>query len=101
MTQANRLGTPLDVILTRAEWHPRLLNGSDYPLPAVMPIFSLRALVDRGYLPRAEAEVISEIRRYNALLFDFVLKRRISHRGKSLAASVFESRKVFDRVDVT
>ena len=23
-----------------AEWHARLLNGSDYPLPGVMPIFS-------------------------------------------------------------
>lgn len=97
MTQTNRLGRPLDVVLERSEWHTRLLNGSDYPLPAVMPIFSLRSMVQRGYLPQQEVKVLSEIRRYNALLFDFVLKRRIARNGKSLAPSVFETRRVFDR----
>lgn len=98
ITQLNRLGTPLDTLLERSEWHPRLLNGSDYPLPAVMPIFSLQTMVAREYLPEAEARVLSEIRQYNALLFDFVLKRRIARQGKRLASAVFETRRLFDRI---
>lgn len=97
MTQTNRLGPALDGILERRDWHARLLNGSDYPLPAVMPIFSMRAMVQRKYLPPQEADVLSQIRRYNALLFDFVLKRRIGRNGNSLSTSIFETRHVFDR----
>ena len=35
MTQFNRCGTPLTTILEREDLHDRLVNGSDYPLPAV------------------------------------------------------------------
>lgn len=98
ITQFNRLGAPLETVLTNSEWHPRLVNGSDYPLPAVMPIFSLKAMTERGYLRASDAAVLSEIRRYNALLFDFVLKRSIAHHGKRLAPSVFESRALFDQL---
>lgn len=97
MTQLNRLGVPLDTVLQREQWHSRLLNGSDYPLPGVMPIFSVRAMVERGYLEAKEAPVLTEIRRYNALLFDFVLKRRMHKQGKRLPATVFETRRVFER----
>lgn len=97
MTQSNRLGSPLDAILERAEWHPRLLNGSDYPLPAVMPIFSLKNMTERGYLRASEAAVLSEIRRYNALLFDFVLKRSIARNGRRLGGAIFETRRLFER----
>jgi mannonate dehydratase len=41
--------------------------------------------------------VLSEIRRYNALLFDFVLKRHLVVAGKRFAASVFETRPFFSR----
>lgn len=95
MTQLNRLGPPLDNVLERSEWHARLLNGSDYPLPAVMPIFSLTRMTERGYLRPSEARVLSEIRRYNALLFDFALKRVIARNGKRLAPGVFETSRVF------
>lgn len=98
ITQLNRLGAPLDTLLERSEWHARLLNGSDYPLPAVMPIFSLKIMVARGYLRATEAQVLSEIRQYNALLFDFVLKRSIARHGKRLASAVFESRRLFDTI---
>ena len=27
-------------------WHHRLLNGSDYPLPGVMPVFSMQSFVN-------------------------------------------------------
>ena len=95
MTQINRLGTPLRTLLARPEWHTRLVNGSDYPLPGVMPLFSLARMVDGNYLSTAEAEVLSEIRRYNPLLFDFALKRLLRDGGRRLAPTVFASRRVF------
>ena len=95
MTQINRLWA-LDAVIQRSEWHSRLVNGSDYPLPGVMPLFSLERMVKRNYLDAREAPVLSELRRYNALLFDFVLKRRLRRNGKYLAPTVFESRRLFD-----
>jgi mannonate dehydratase len=95
VTQLNRMGRPLQVLLERTEWHARLLNGSDYPLPAVMPLFSLARLVDAGYLEEPEAAVLSAIRRYNALLFDFVLKRTIQVGGRRFAPAAFHTRQVF------
>jgi uncharacterized protein len=94
LTQVNRLGA-LKTVIARGDWHERLVNGSDYPLPGVMPIFSLERMVKYGYLAAREAPVLSELRRYNALLFDFVLKRRLRHDGKFLPPVVFESRRVF------
>jgi uncharacterized protein len=96
LTQANRMGAPLKTLVTRTDWHTRLINGSDYPLPGVMPLFSMRKLVDEGYLAPAEAEVLSEIRLHNALLFDFVLKRSLRRNGQGFAPTVFASRRVFE-----
>ena len=45
MTQVNRAGPALAEVIERTEWHARLLNGSDYPLPGVMPMFSVDYLV--------------------------------------------------------
>lgn len=95
LTQVNRMGVPLKTIITRSEWHPRLVNGSDYPLPGVMPLFSPSRLVDEKYIDAATAKVLSAIRRYNPILFDFVLKRHLAVDGKKLAAAAFESRRVF------
>ena len=97
MTQVNRLGRPLREILTRTEWHDRLINGSDYPLPAVMPIFSLKRLVTLGYLKPDETRILSNVRRYNPLLFDFLLKRLLAFNGSRLPARVFHSRRLFER----
>jgi len=95
LTQRNRMGVLAEVV-RRGDWHPRLVNGSDYPLPGVMPLFSLAALAHAGWLPSAEGEVLSAIRRYNPLLFDFVLKRRLRVAGAGLHPGIFESRRVFD-----
>jgi mannonate dehydratase len=95
VTQANRVGPPLETLLARSDWHPRLINGSDYPLPGVMPLFSLRRYVENGFLSEAEAGVLSEIRPYNSLLFDFVLKRSVTKGGRRFAPVVFESRRIF------
>ena len=96
MTQINRIGPDLDTVLERDDWHARLVNGSDYPLPGVFPLFSMTAMVERGYIDDAQANIIRAIRPHNPLLFDFVLKRTIRHAGKRFAASVFETRGVFD-----
>ena len=96
MTQLNRAGPALAQVVERSEWHARLLNGSDYPLPGVMPIFSVDYLVSLGLLEAAAAPVLKEIRAHNPLLFDFVTKRSLRSNGKRLPASVFETRRFFD-----
>jgi mannonate dehydratase len=97
VTQINRVGRPLEILLARSDWHGRLINGSDYPLPGVMPLFSMRRFVEQDYLTSPQADVLSEIRRYNPLLFDFVLKRSLAKNGRRFAPVVFESRRIFDR----
>jgi mannonate dehydratase len=101
MTQVTRAGPALAKVIEREHWHPRLLNGSDYPLPGVMPIFSVDYLVSLKLVEESAAPVLKEIRAHNPLLFDFVLKRHLrsgrtgANAGKSLAKSVFETRSFF------
>jgi len=91
MTQFNRLGKPLTTILEREDLHERLLNGSDYPLPAVNVLIRTRPLVKYGYITAAEADSLKQIYSYNPLLFDFVLKRAIKLPGtqRRLPARLF------------
>ncbi|HRP27553.1 MAG TPA: amidohydrolase family protein [Burkholderiaceae bacterium] len=96
VTQVNRMDV-LTTILDRPDWHDRLLNGSDYPLPGIVPLVSPRALADRGLLAAAAVEPLLRLRNYNVLLFDFVLKRSVAHDGKRFAASVFETAPFFAR----
>jgi len=96
MTQLNRIGPALDTVLERDDWHERLINGSDHPLPGVFPLFSMTTMVSRGYLKESEADTIRAIRPHNPLLFDFVLKRTIRHAGKGFAANVFHTRRFFE-----
>ena len=93
MTQQNRIGLPLRTILKRTDLHPRLVNGSDYPLPAINIVISTRALVKAGYITREERGWLNEIYDYNPLLFDYVLKRSLKAPGDNqrLPASVFMS----------
>jgi predicted TIM-barrel fold metal-dependent hydrolase len=103
MTQSNRAGPALARVIERAHWHARLLNGSDYPLPGVMPVFSVDYLVSLKLLEPSAAPVLREIRAHNPMLFDFVLKRVLrvggtrTTAGKALAAGVFETRGFFMR----
>jgi uncharacterized protein len=97
MTQVNRAGPALARVVENTAWHARLLNGSDYPLPGVMPIFSVDYLVSLKMVEASAADVLREIRLHNPLLFDFVLKRHLRSNGKALAASVFETRAFFMR----
>jgi predicted TIM-barrel fold metal-dependent hydrolase len=96
VTQANRNESTLATLIRRVEWHPRLINGSDYPLPGVVPLVSPRRFVKQQFLTDAQAQVLSEIRRYNPLLFDFVLKRSLASDGQRFMPVVFESRRLFE-----
>src|SRR3989441_9123227 len=91
MTQYNRIGRPLTTILQREDLHERLVNGSDYPLPAVYLLFKNSAPVPQEYITKDERACLNEIYDYNPLLFDFVLKRTIKLPGtqRSLPAQVF------------
>lgn len=95
ITQTRRAKIALERILRTREWHPRLLNGSDYPLPGLMPIFSVDYLASTGMIEAAAAPVLGAIRRHNVLLFDFLAKRLLRVDGKRLPAQVFETREFF------
>jgi mannonate dehydratase len=96
VTQLNR-EKHLPAILERKDWHPRLLNGSDYPLPGVMPIFSLKSLASIGVLDLGLVPALRELRQANSLLFDFVLKRNLNYKGARFADGVFETRRFFEK----
>jgi predicted TIM-barrel fold metal-dependent hydrolase len=91
MTQVNRCGAPLTTILKREELHERLVNGSDYPLPAINALIRTSSLVKRGYITAAERACLNEVYNYNPLLFDYVLKRtlRLPNSTKRLPPAVF------------
>jgi hypothetical protein len=95
VTQQNRVGPALVRMIEREDWHPRLLNGSDYPLPGVMPLFSMSQLAGLGLIEPGAAPVLAAIREHNPLLFDFVLKRQLRASGKRFAAKIFETREFF------
>lgn len=97
VTQANRAGPSLARLIERDHWHPRLLNGSDYPLPGILPLFSMELLIDQGFVEPTAVPVLRGIREHNPLLFDFVLKRTLRSRGRRLAPAVFETRDFFER----
>ena len=77
MTQWNRLPRPLLELMRHPEMHDRLVNGSDYPMPAVNCVISLAALERRGMVTADERRALREIYDCNPLLFDFVLKRTV------------------------
>lgn len=91
MSQFNRLGAPLTTILSREDLHPRLINGSDYPLPAINLLIRTSPLVKGGYITAAQRLCLKEIYGFNPLLFDLVLKRCLVAPGttRRLPASVF------------
>jgi hypothetical protein len=95
ITQINRVQDRLETLLRRRDWQTRLINGSDYPLPGVLPLFSIKQMLRRGYLQPDQGAALSDIRRHNPLLFDLVLKRSLRSDGMGFAPRVFESRRAF------
>jgi predicted TIM-barrel fold metal-dependent hydrolase len=90
-TQFNRVGPTLRRLLERQELHPRLINGSDYPLPAINFLILTRPLVKGGYITQEQRNLLREIYSANPLVFDFVLKRVLVAPGtnKAFSNSVF------------
>lgn len=77
VVQVNRLSRPLEVLLAREDLHHRLVNGSDYPLPALNAVIHLSPLVSADLLSEEDADLLEEIYRVHPLAFDFALKRRL------------------------
>jgi len=96
MTQFDR-ALFLKQVLAHPEWHARLLNGTDYPLPGILPIYSASSFVDLGLLAPDAVPVLDAIQKHNPLLFDFVLKRSLALNGVRLPAPIFETRPFFER----
>jgi uncharacterized protein len=90
--QTNREPEVWRAVLGNQALHSRLLHGSDYPLPGLMPLFSLNKLVRAGLLAAHDTEVLKRIRTHNPLLFDFVLKRSLRLGSNKLPAALFEGR---------
>lgn len=94
-TQANRTPEPLLTLLQRADLQRRLVNGSDYPLPAVNVLIRTSQLAEMGLITQAERAALNEIYRYNPIVFDYVLKRTLRYRDAEgrehrFAPAVFE-----------
>ena len=97
LTLRNRSAEIVRTVIERSEWHPRLLNGSDYPLPGIVPLISPAEFAERGMLLPAAVPVLEVIRQHNPLLFHFVLKRQLSAGAHRFVASIFETRAFFER----
>jgi mannonate dehydratase len=95
--QINRRTGLLRTLLERDDWHGRLLNGSDYPLPGIPILTRPQRLADAGLLDDRAVPVLTTIREHNPLLFDFVLKRSLRAGSRALPAAVFETRRHFSR----
>lgn len=102
MPQVNRCCDPLRTILTSPDLQARLLNGSDYPLPAIDVLVSTRQLSSAGLLPDEDRAPLRAVFETNPLLFDLIVKRRLrvelDGRTHKLANSVFETAGLFEKV---
>src|SRR5262249_48148941 len=65
VTQLKRSDGLVRPLLRKTEWHDRLLHGSDYPLPGVMPLYSTDMMVELGLLDPSAREPLAAIRRHN------------------------------------
>jgi predicted TIM-barrel fold metal-dependent hydrolase len=93
--QVNRRPEVWHTLLARQHWHPRLLHGSDYPLPGLKPLVSLGKLQDAGVLAGADVPALAALREANPLLFDLALKRRLRRGSAVLGEAVFATRRHF------
>lgn len=89
ITQVNRVGRPLRHVLEHPELQRRMINGSDYPLPAINALMQTGAIEKAGFLTADERLLLNEIDQHNPLLFDFVTKRTVHLGDRRLADDVF------------
>lgn len=82
-------------ILQRSDWHSRLLNGSDYPLPGIFPLINTAQLAKMDLLKAEHLPFLQQVKAYNPLMFDFAVKRLIQVDGVGFSKQVFETRRFF------
>ncbi len=97
ITQTNRIDY-LATLITRQDWHPRLVYASDYPLPGIIPLISLKLLRERRYITVEQEKILAQLRQHNSLLFDFVLKRHLQVWGQRFSPEVFHTRSLWTGV---
>lgn len=99
VAQFNRARAHLRGLLLDEDIHPRLVNGSDYPLPAIDPLVSTRLLVRQGLMSAEDRAVCNAVFEHNPLLFDYVVKRVLRfHKGDKtcrFSPRVFETAWLF------
>lgn len=83
-------------VLERTDWHGRLVNGTDYPLPAIMPLVNTRQLHQMELLESEHLPFLQALKSYNPLMFDFAVKRLIRFNNITFDKRVFETRRIFD-----
>ena len=87
----NHLGPQVDTLLSRPDWNVRMIDGSDYPLPAVNFLVRTKQLEKQNYITALERQRLNEVYGYNPLLFDLLTKRVMKHpkTKKSLGIEAF------------
>ena len=92
--QINRYPMALATLLERRDLHARLLNGSDWPLPAINALTQLGPLRRDGFLDRDQCALLRELYHHNPLTFDLALKRTVHSpaTGARFAPEVFLER---------
>ena len=95
ITQVNRAAALPRLMQHAPRWEGRLLNGSDYPLPGILPLFSPKALVSAGLLDESLVPGLQRLRDFHSLAFDFVLKRNLRFGTTRFPDSAFETRDFF------
>jgi mannonate dehydratase len=88
----------LPTLIARQDWHLRLVNGSDYPLPGIMPLTNINTLIADGWLADEHKPFLLGLKRTNPLLYDFALKRLLKINGQAFSPHVFETRSLFERL---
>jgi len=76
-TQANRCADTLETLLHRTDLQSRLVNGSDYPLPAIHVLIILDQLVSLDLLDSSLLEPLRTLFEANPLAFELALKRAL------------------------
>lgn len=91
LTQINRLRVCRKALGDTA-LQERLVNGSDYPLPALNLVIWTAQAARQGLITRRERRALNEIYKVNPLLFDFVLKRTLKDpkSGRRLPGALFQ-----------
>lgn len=97
ITLRNRSHSIVKTLLTRTDWHNRLLHGSDYPLPGILPLTAPATLAKAGLLPRDAVHDLERTREHNPLLFDLALKRLLAWQGHSFSTTIFHTQAFFNK----